>query len=76
MSNEGGTSQRTIVLSPIFKLIFLTVLGLTLISLVVALYLASKGSITEYQADLFTTCSTTWKMGFGAIVGLIGGKVV
>jgi ABC-type phosphate transport system permease subunit len=63
-------------LSPTFRLIFLTVAGLTIISLLAAIYLATLGP--EKQSEeikrLVETCSTTWKMGFGGIIGLIAGK--
>lgn len=28
------------------------------------------------QISLCETCTTTWKMGFGAIMGLIGGRAI
>jgi len=59
-----------------FKLTFITVLILTLLSAGIVLYLASFPNLTEEQKRLIETFSSSWKMGFGAIVGLIGGKTI
>jgi hypothetical protein len=56
--------------------VFLTVLLLTLVSLGVSVYLAIRPDPSEEVKRLIETCSTTWKLGFGAIVGLIGGKAL
>ncbi len=57
-----------------FKLIFSTVVALTLLALIVNVLLAIFGSESEQVKAAAETCSTTYKMGFGAIVGLMGGK--
>ena len=62
-------------LSPLFKLLFLSVLGLTVLSLIVSVYLVTRDNPSEEVMRLAETCSTTWKLGSGAVVGLIGGKV-
>ena len=49
-------------------------LALTLISLVVCIWLAVWGPANVQTQSLFETCSTTWKMGFGAIIGLIASR--
>lgn len=51
-------------------------LGLTVASLVVAILVACANEPTALQSRLFEMCSTTWKMGFGFVVGLLGGKTV
>ena len=63
--------------TPVFKLVFLTVLGLTVLSFAtnVILVIALKEP-NEQAKGLIDTCSTITKAGFGAIVGLIGGKAV
>ena len=61
-------------LTPIFKLIFITVIALTILSLVVSIYLVTMPNSSDEAKRLVETCSTTYKLGFGAIVGLIGGK--
>jgi hypothetical protein len=63
-------------LTPRFKLIFGTVAALTVLSLVLSVLLASFGNDSEQVKSAMEACSTTYKMGFGAIVGLIGGKVM
>lgn len=58
-----------------FWTVFIIVLILTIISLavstLVAFYCETPSTL---QTSLFETCSTTWKLGFGAIVGLISAK--
>ncbi len=56
-----------------FKLIFLVVLTLTIISLIIAVILALNEIESPRVQSLFETCSTCWKMGFGALIGLVGG---
>ena len=59
------------IFSSNFKIIFLTVVALTLISLACCIYLCSQGELNSVQQDLYKTCSTTWKVGFFAIVYLV-----
>ncbi|MDP9799008.1 hypothetical protein J2S43_007520 [Catenuloplanes nepalensis] len=63
-------------LSPRFKLIFSTVTVLTMLSLILSVLLAVFGGETEQVRAAAEACSTTYKMGFGAIVGLVGAKVM
>ena len=61
--------------TPMFRWIFSAVLGLTILSLAVSIALSLQpGPMSPQQASLFEACSTTWKLGFGAIVGLLGGR--
>ncbi|HEV7711816.1 MAG TPA: hypothetical protein VGP16_26750 [Asanoa sp.] len=73
-AQEGVELTRV---TPAFKLVFLTVLGLTVIAFAtnVILVIALKEP-NEQAKTLIDTCSTITKAGFGAIVGLIGGKAV
>jgi hypothetical protein len=60
-----------------FVLVFFSVLGLTLLSMGANIYLVV--TVTNSSADvgrLVETLSTTWKMGFGAIVGLFGSRAL
>jgi hypothetical protein len=66
--NEGAGS------GPYFKLAFAAVVAITVLALVLNVLLALLGSDTDQVKAAAETCSTTYKMGFGAIVGLIGGK--
>jgi hypothetical protein len=61
----------------LFVLVFVSVLGLTVLSLAVSLYLTTHfASPSEEIKRLTETCSTTWKLGFGAVISLITGKVL
>jgi hypothetical protein len=62
--------------TPRFKLVFFSVLGLTVLSLVVSFVLVTRdGNSSEDTRRLIETCSTAFKMGFGAVVGLLGGSL-
>lgn len=55
-----------------FPPIFYSVLGLTLVSLAVCVYLTIQVQNPSSQViGLIEACSTTWKMGFGAVVALM-----
>lgn len=58
-----------------FKLVFITVTILTVISLGIAtIFSFVIEEPTTIQKDIISMCSDTWKIGFGLIAGLIGGK--
>ena len=59
-----------------FRLVFFCVLGLTIFSALINVYLASAAADTQRINTLIETYSTTWKLGFGAIIGLISGKAI
>ena len=61
----------------LFQHVFFWTVTLTILSLVVAVVLLCiKTPYPEEAKALIETCSTTWKMGFAAILGLIGGKAL
>lgn len=72
---------RKLVISPHFKLIFLSVFGLTILCFVgacILTYATSKikpSDETDMEKELFQIFRFGWQAGFGAIIGLIGGKV-
>ena len=59
-----------------FKIIFRTLAFLTVLFLGIAAVLSFQTKLSPQQISLFETCSTMCQMGFGAIVGLIGGKAL
>jgi hypothetical protein len=61
-------------LPPRFKLLFFSVVALTVLALVLDVLLALLGGSSEQAMTAADACSTTYKMGFGAIVALIGTK--
>jgi hypothetical protein len=62
-------------ISPVFKLVFLTVLGLTIVCLAVSLYLATSIQ-NEAVKSLNEKVLTVFNLGCGAIIGLLGGKAI
>jgi len=73
---EGASTVLTIPLSPTFKLVFVSILGLTILCLIIACSLVGLGIKSEESKVLFDLCATTFKLGFGAIIGLVGGKAL
>ncbi len=67
--------MATLTITPVFKLVFASVLSITLICLGVALYLTLQTpndaikSLNEKVLSVFT-------LGCGAIIGLLGGKAL
>jgi hypothetical protein len=63
-------------LTPRLKLVFVSLLCLTLVSLGVSVAFVFSPNPSDDTRRLVETCSTTFKMGFGAVVGLLGGKTL
>jgi hypothetical protein len=64
-------------ITPLFRLVFFSVLGLTVLSILMNFGLVMWiDNPTDSAKTLMESCSTGWKLGFGAIVGLVGGKAV
>lgn len=65
-------------IDPRFKLVFLTVaVGTLLFTLIcVALTWATTGELPTARKELIQSLLTMAKIGFGAIAGLLGGKVL
>lgn len=72
--DEQAPNIATLTLTPVFKLVFLSVLGITILSMILCCPLALLKQSTPRLDALFEAFATTWKLGFGAIIGLIGGK--
>ena len=58
-------------LTPLFKLTYATLVALTLLALALNVLLAVVGGDSAQIRTAAEACSTTYKMGFGAIVGLM-----
>lgn len=76
-------SKDKLVISAHFKLVFLSVLGLTVFCFLVCLAIGfingdadTMDDIPEIQEEIFTFARFGWQSGFGAIIGLIGGKAL
>ncbi len=76
-------AAKPIVITSHFKLVFLTVVVLTVISGAVSIYIMCSNSsrltmaeIPEIQKRVFELAVFGWQSGFGAILGLIGGKLL
>jgi hypothetical protein len=69
MADEGG-------LAPSAMLVLLIVVSLTVLSLLVMAGVAVAGVTNDASKTLVDTCATAFKMGFGAVIGLTGGKTL
>jgi hypothetical protein len=60
-----------------FKLVFLCVTVITVLTLMASLYIGIfVEKPTEAAKSAMNTCATLANLGFGAMVGLLGGKAV
>lgn len=67
---------------PHFKMIFQVVTGFTLLCIIILVILSlcnpeakQMTDVPVLQEDLYELCKSGWQLGFGALIGLIGGKV-
>jgi hypothetical protein len=73
-ANAAIQSQQIFV-SPTFKLVFLTAVALTVLSGTIAVLTAFfANGVQPNQQAVFESMNTAWKLGLGAIFGLLGGK--
>ena len=69
-SKQGSRAPIVKELSPAFRLTFLSVLALTVLSLVTSLVILKFFPDPSEEAKrVLDACLFTWKMGFGAILG-------
>jgi hypothetical protein len=57
-----------------YKTVFWVIVLLTLASLVASVFLAIYPHQTDTLKEVVSTCNSTWKMGFGGVLGLLAGK--
>ncbi len=67
---------KSVTIAPAFKLVLFIVLGLSVLSYVGSVLLAVLAKPTDQTNNLIEAGSTIYKIGCGAIIGLLGGKVL
>jgi hypothetical protein len=72
----GPPAVRDIPVPPHFNKVFNTTAGLTVLCLAIGGGLAVFGPDTAAAREVISGCMTMAKIGFGAIVGLIGGRAL
>jgi hypothetical protein len=73
------TETSTISLTPQFKLVFLSIVSLTVLAMVLSCSMIFSGvKLVPGGAPegLLQALVSTWKLGFGAMIGLVGGKAL
>ena len=68
------STTLTVTLSPMFKMVFLSVLSITILAMFITCALVALHNETDQGKALFELFASVTKMGFGAMVGLLGGK--
>jgi len=78
----SNSSSQTLKIHPHFKLVFIVITGFTALSLLIMfvltiLYPESKtmDQLPILVQRLNDSCDFAWKMGLGAIIGLVGGNI-
>jgi len=70
-------SSSPLVVPAVFKLVFLTIVGITVSCGIAQIVMAAEWSrTTANQQSVFEAIGFAWKSGIGAIFGLLGGKVL
>lgn len=76
-AHDFSKDSGAIVLSPKFKWAFVAVLAITVLSGIAQIVMAALWEHpTGLQQEVFSAMGFAWKIGFGAIVGLLGGKTL
>jgi hypothetical protein len=72
--NDPALSVGVQRVAPLFKMVFLSVLALTVLFFFVQVAFVIAGTDGSSAQSLENACATAWQLGFGGLVGLIGGK--
>jgi hypothetical protein len=68
-------TRRQVTVSSHFKMVFWTITAITVLSFVASIAMAMAwGQPNANQQSVFEGAGWAWKVGFGALVGLLGGK--
>lgn len=59
-----------------FQQVFFTVVCFTLLSGSTSVWYSTKPQLSPQENRVFETSNTTWNLGIGAIVGLLGSKAI
>jgi len=62
--------------TPTFQQVFFTVVFFTFLSGSASVWFSTKDPLSPQQNRVFETSNTTWNLGIGAIVGLLGSKAI
>jgi hypothetical protein len=73
ITQDNAMTPRSTI-NATFRLVFLTVTGITVFSGITCLGLAAQQNLTPQQLRVFETAQVTWQTGTGALLGLLGGK--
>ena len=74
-----GRETVTITVTHQFKLVFGSVVLLTMMAMILSCSMIFSGvqmTPGSDQAGLLQALITTWKLGFGAMIGMMGGKAI
>lgn len=74
--NSNDSPKRLLNFGFSFNCVFAAVFFLSFFCLVMAIVLSFIDPPNEMQKDLFKYLCVGWQSGFGAILGLIGGKII
>lgn len=62
--------------TPIFQQVFFTIVFFTLLSGGTSVWYSTKPQLSPQESRVFEASNTTWNLGIGAIVGLLGSKAI
>ncbi|WP_406164874.1 hypothetical protein [Streptomyces sp. NBC_00996] len=74
--SNGAPPISSIELTPAFKLVFTSVVIITIVSLAVGVTLALIGSDDEGVKSVLSVVMSVFQLGAGATFGLLGGKAM